>query len=70
MTWLCDKKGIDRENVIAFGDNYNDIEMIEFAGIGVAMENAEDILKQSADYIALTNEDDGVGKFLKEIIYE
>ena len=70
LKWLCDKKGIDRENVIAFGDNYNDIEMIEFAGIGVAMENAEDILKQSADYIALTNEDDGVGKFLKEIIYE
>ena len=68
LKWLCDKKGIDRKNVIAFGDNYNDIEMIEFAGIGVAMENAEDILKQRADYVALTNEDDGVGKFLKEII--
>ena len=68
LKWLCDKKGIDRENIIAFGDNYNDIEMIEFAGVGVAMENAEDILKQRADYVALTNEDDGVGKFLKEII--
>ena len=52
----------------AFGDNYNDIEMIEFAGMGVAMENAEDILKQRADYVALSNEDDGLGKFLKEII--
>ena len=65
LKWLCDKKGIDRKNVIAFGDNYNDIEMIEFAGVGVAMENGEDILKQRADYIALTNEDDGLGKFLK-----
>ena len=42
--------------------------MIEFAGMGVAMENAEDILKQRADYVALSNEDDGLGKFLKDII--
>ena len=66
LKWLCHKKGIDRENVIAFGDNYNDIEMIEFAGIGVAMGNAEDILKQRADYLADTNNDNGVGIFLKD----
>ena len=68
LKWLCDKKGIKRENVIAFGDNYNDIEMIEFAGIGVAMENGEEELKKSADYIALNNNDDGVGKFLKDFL--
>ena len=54
--------------VIAFGDNYNDIEMIEFAGVGVAMENGEEELKKSADYIALNNNDDGVGKFLKDFL--
>ena len=66
LKWLCNQKGINRENVIAFGDNYNDIEMIEFAGVGVAMENGEDALKKSADYIALNNNDDGVGRFLKD----
>lgn len=68
LKWLCDKKGIKRENVIAFGDNYNDIEMIEFAGVGVVMENGEEELKKSADYIALNNNDDGVGKFLKDFL--
>ena len=66
LKWLCDKKGIDRKNVIAFGDNYNDIEMIEFAGIGVAMENAESYVKKNAKYIADTNNNNGVGTFLKD----
>ena len=66
LKWLCHKKGIDRENVIAFGDNYNDIEMIEFAGVGVAMENAESYVKKNAKYIADTNNNNGVGTFLKD----
>ncbi|MEI0610836.1 Cof-type HAD-IIB family hydrolase [Brachyspira pilosicoli] len=66
LRWLCDKKGIDRKNVIAFGDNYNDIEMIEFAGVGVAMGNAENHVKKNAQYIADTNNNNGVGDFLKE----
>lgn len=67
LKWICDKKGIDIKNTIAFGDNLNDIEMIEYAGIGVAMFNAEEEVKQKADYIALSNEEDGVGKFLSGI---
>ncbi|MBF4750203.1 HAD hydrolase family protein, partial [Clostridioides difficile] len=39
---LAEKMNIDREDIIAFGDNYNDIEMIKFAGLGVAMGNAEE----------------------------
>ena len=66
LKWLCNKKNIDRENVIAFGDNYNDIEMIEFAGVGVAMENAESYVKKNAKYIADTNNNNGVGTFLKD----
>ncbi|MEI0531636.1 Cof-type HAD-IIB family hydrolase [Brachyspira pilosicoli] len=66
LKWLCSKKGIDRKNVIAFGDNYNDAEMIEFAGIGVAMGNAEDDVKENAKYIADTNDNNGVGVFLKD----
>ena len=66
LEWICNQKGIKRDEVVAFGDNYNDIEMIGYAGIGVAMENAEEALKKKADYICLTNDDDGVGKFLKK----
>ena len=62
LEWLCNKKGISREEIIAFGDNYNDIEMIEYAGIGVAVGNAEESVKKSADYVCLTNYEDGVGR--------
>ena len=68
LEWLCNKKGILREEIIAFGDNYNDIEMIEYAGIGVAVGNAEEIVKKSADYVCLTNYEDGVGRFLKDYL--
>ena len=67
LKWICDNKGIDIKDVIAFGDNFNDIEMIEYAGVGVAMGNAEEEVKQKADYIALSNNEEGVGKFLKDI---
>ncbi|WP_157149931.1 Cof-type HAD-IIB family hydrolase [Brachyspira sp. SAP_772] len=66
LKWLCDKKGIDRNSVMAFGDNYNDLEMIKFAGVGVAMGNAEDNVKKNAKYIADTNNNNGVGVFLKD----
>ncbi|MEI0703020.1 Cof-type HAD-IIB family hydrolase [Brachyspira intermedia] len=67
LKWICDNKGISPDNIIAFGDNFNDIEMIEYAGIGVAMSNAEEELKQKANYTTLSNEEDGVGNFLKNI---
>ena len=66
LKWLCDKKGISRDSVMAFGDNYNDIEMIEFAGVGVAMGNAESNVKKNAKYTTVSNNDNGVGVFLKE----
>ncbi|ASJ20851.1 Cof-type HAD-IIB family hydrolase [Brachyspira hampsonii] len=65
LKWICENKKIDIKDTIAFGDNFNDIEMIEYSGIGVAMENAEEIVKQKADYVTLSNEEDGVGRFLK-----
>ena len=56
-----------REAVIAFGDGNNDIEMIEFAGIGVAMENATPGLKKVADVIVPSNNEEGTAQFLKNI---
>ncbi|CRF31979.1 hydrolase [Brachyspira suanatina] len=67
LKWICNNKGIDIKDIISFGDNFNDVEMVEYAGVGVAMANAEEELKQKADYIALSNDEDGVGKFLSNI---
>ncbi len=46
--------------LIACGDGLNDISMIEYAGIGVAMGNAQDIVKEKADFITKSNAEDGV----------
>lgn len=65
---LCEYLKIDPEEVLAFGDGYNDIEMLEFAGIGVAMGNAGDILKQRADYVTDHYLNGGVAKALNRFI--
>ena len=65
---LISKEGIDKKDVIAFGDDYNDLDMIKNAGIGVAMENSEEEIKNVANYITESNQNDGVAKFLKEKI--
>lgn len=67
LTHLFDKLGIKREETIAFGDGYNDLSMIEYCGLGVAMENAIDEVKERADYITLSNNDNGVAHCLKEL---
>ena len=51
---------MDVKDLIACGDGYNDLTMIQYAGVGVAMSNAQDIVKQNADYVTLSNDDDGL----------
>lgn len=65
---LADRYGLDSGNVIAFGDNINDIEMIKWAGIGVAMGNADERLKRHADIIAEDNTAGGVAKTLHRLL--
>ena len=60
--------GITREEVICCGDGYNDKTMIEFAGLGVAMANARDEVKEVADYITASNDEDGIVKVVKKFI--
>lgn len=57
--------GIAPEETIAFGDGENDMEMLKFAGIGVAMGNAWENVKACADYVTADIDDDGVEKALK-----
>jgi Cof subfamily protein (haloacid dehalogenase superfamily) len=60
--------GYDLSEVIAIGDSWNDHEMLEIAGLGVAMSNAVDSLKQIADYITLSNNEDGVKHVIDKFI--
>jgi hypothetical protein len=60
--------GIPRERIIAFGDEDNDLEMIDYAGVGVAMGNGINELKQVAKYVTKTNEEDGIGSFLQDYL--
>lgn len=60
--------GIKNDEVVAIGDAHNDLEMVVNSGLGVAMKNSDDILKQNADIITqYTNEEDGLAKFLEEL---
>ena len=52
--------GLSREQLIAFGDGFNDLAMLRFAGMGVAMANAADEVKAVADRVTLSNDEDGV----------
>lgn len=67
---LAEIKGIDREEIIALGDNHNDIPMIEYAGCGVAMENAEEAVKDKADFYTKSNDDNGVAYAIEELIFK
>ena len=64
---LADYYGIKREEIVCIGDNENDISMIEYAGLGVAMGNAIDQVKALADYITDSNKEEGVSNALKKI---
>lgn len=60
--------GIDREKVICIGDNENDLTMIEFAGLGIAMGNSEKAVIDAAQYVTDTNNNDGVAKAIEKFI--
>jgi hydroxymethylpyrimidine pyrophosphatase-like HAD family hydrolase len=59
---------IKSEEIVAFGDDLNDIDMLQYAGIGIAMGNALDDVKAVSDYVCDTNENDGIAKWLEENI--
>jgi hypothetical protein len=59
---------LDRREVMAIGDNANDVGMLKWAGIGVAMSNAAPEALRAADYVAQHNDADGAAKAIHEII--
>lgn len=64
---LAEKRGIKTENIITFGDGENDIEMLKEAGVGIAMDNASGKVKEFADMVTKSNEEDGIYRALKEL---
>ena len=63
---LANRWGIKSDEIVAFGDDTNDIYLLEYCGIGVAMGNALDNIKAAANEICDTNNNDGVAKWLEE----
>lgn len=66
ISLIAKQMNIPRERIIAFGDEDNDLEMIDYAGIGVAMSNGITDLKNIANEITLSNNEDGIAKILIE----
>jgi hypothetical protein len=68
LAQLAGHLGIEREEVIAIGDNVNDLEMVEYAGLGVAVANATDELKAVADYVTEAPISRGVEEVIERFI--
>ncbi|AVK60329.1 HAD family hydrolase [Lactobacillus sp. CBA3605] len=67
VAYLADQFHIQRQNIIAFGDEHNDLEMLQYAGLGVAMRNGTASIKATADDVtAYDNEQNGVARYLQD----
>jgi len=64
----AEQHGLVREQIMAIGDNYNDLEMLEFAGLAVVMGNASEELKQNGWKVTASNAENGVAQAVKEIL--
>ncbi|MDE6025161.1 MAG: Cof-type HAD-IIB family hydrolase [Lachnospiraceae bacterium] len=65
---LLDILKIERENSICCGDGFNDLTMVQFGGVGVAMANAQQIIKDNADYITASCDEDGIVQVIDKFI--
>lgn len=65
---LAEHFGIIQEDVMAIGDSFNDLEMLQYAGMGVAMGNARSEIKEQADIVTVSNEDDGVAEAIERYV--
>jgi len=70
LLFLANKLGIDRSEIIGIGDNHNDAELLKAAGLGIAMGNAVQEVKDMADFVSRSNNDDGVMYAIDKFILE
>ena len=69
LCFLAKYLNIGRENIAAFGDADNDIDMLDYAGCGIAMANASHRLLEVADYVTTHHDEDGVAYAIKNILH-
>lgn len=68
LSRLCAHLGIDRQDVLAFGDGANDIEMLQWAGLGIAVANASEEVRNAADQVTDANDEDGVAVVIEDLL--
>lgn len=68
LAMMAARLGISRENVMAVGDSGNDLAMLQYAGVGVAMGNAPQYIKDIADIVICTNWEDGAAKAIEKLV--
>jgi len=68
LKYIINKLETSIDKVMFFGDDINDIELIKECGIGIAMGNAESVVKEAADYITKSNEENGIAEFLNSLL--
>jgi hydroxymethylpyrimidine pyrophosphatase-like HAD family hydrolase len=68
MEKLGEYYGIKQSEMIAVGDGYNDLSMIEYAGLGVAMGNSVEEIKKRSDFVTLSNDEDGVAHVINKFV--
>ncbi|MBM7614405.1 Cof-type HAD-IIB family hydrolase [Alkaliphilus hydrothermalis] len=61
--------GIEKDDIIAFGDNYNDLSMKDYSGAFVAMGNSDDAIKEIATYVTTSNDENGVAEGIKKYVW-
>ena len=64
---MADRWNLTMDEIACFGDGYNDIEMLKYAGLGIAMGNGKDALKEVADIVCDAIDDDGIYKICREL---
>jgi hydroxymethylpyrimidine pyrophosphatase-like HAD family hydrolase len=67
LAWLCEREGFTAEDVVAFGDMPNDVPLLTWAGRSVAMGNAHPAVREVADEVTSTNDEDGVAAYLEKL---
>lgn len=67
IQFMAQHLGISAEQIIAFGDNFNDLDMLQYAGLSIAMGNAPDAIKQVAKEVTATNNEDGIALVLNRV---
>lgn len=68
LSKLLKHMGLTRKQMICCGDGFNDLSMIQYAGLGVAMENAQQVVKEAADFVTASNDKDGIAHVIERFI--